>query len=435
MIQKHWLDCHLIALILTIFGQSEALFASTTHYAIQVPKSYRNRDAGTVDISVTVNTPAGSSREQFDPNKDQVVFLLAGGPGNSNYLINQPIGDGPPLNLTLSKTYHVVSIHRRGSPRSPMTVQDLYNPEFDQVMNFVHDIHTIQKELYPRAAKVHLFGHSYGGIEALIFAGTYPDRIASVTMQNSHPDFSIFYELLNNDLYLPRLLKRYVSLYHPDARDSVKLEHQLETLLIQAANARIATSPDEENSPLIPRNFFLNYLAVIFMQALAPPRRFYDFLTDLANNEDYAHKIIRREFNWFANNDNGFQRQFLICYELLQSRSMDPIVRVQINTCKTHQILPPAGATLAPVVDFQNIYSNVLAAKLPIQFVYGDLDLVSPQSSVVAFQKAIPNGGVHLIRGANHLSVPMFPSDTARILIDHIERSGESLRAGIREPQ
>ena len=98
----------------------------------------------------------------------ETIILLHGGPG-------------VPDDLTLvaqhlSASYQIITFHQRGTKRSPVS-----KPDFT-MKSYLLDIESISA--YFKLAKFHLFGHSWGGLYAQIYAQEYPDKILSLFLSS-----------------------------------------------------------------------------------------------------------------------------------------------------------------------------------------------------------------------------------------------------------
>jgi len=94
----------------------------------------------------------------------ETILLLHGGPG-------VPM-DFSAIAEPLSKKYQIITFDQRGTGRSPAS-----NATYS-ISEYVLDINTVLK--YFNINVVHLFGHSWGGLYAQIYAELYPDRILSM---------------------------------------------------------------------------------------------------------------------------------------------------------------------------------------------------------------------------------------------------------------
>ena len=92
-------------------------------------------------------------------------MLLHGGPGMGDYFDDFP--------EVLSPPYQVVSYNQRGCGPS------FCGGSFD-VDKQVADVDAIRQRL--RANKIHIFGHSWGGLLGQLYAKAHPDRVASLVL-------------------------------------------------------------------------------------------------------------------------------------------------------------------------------------------------------------------------------------------------------------
>ncbi len=94
----------------------------------------------------------------------ETVILLHGGPG-----VPDALGDVAGL---LKEKYQVICFFQRGTALSPCSEAD-YSMEA-----YVSDINAIASHF--KLERFHLFGHSWGGLYAQIYASRFPNRILSL---------------------------------------------------------------------------------------------------------------------------------------------------------------------------------------------------------------------------------------------------------------
>jgi proline iminopeptidase len=97
------------------------------------------------------------------------LFVVHGGPGASHdYFL--------PHLLPLARTNRLIFIDERGSGRS----ERLENPKLYTVENMVEDIEAVRAAL--GLGKIHLLGHSFGGVLAQAYAFKYPQHLSSLIL-------------------------------------------------------------------------------------------------------------------------------------------------------------------------------------------------------------------------------------------------------------
>ncbi|WP_207434883.1 alpha/beta fold hydrolase [Sabulibacter ruber] len=100
---------------------------------------------------------------QLKPGREAVI-LLHGGPG---------VPDGLTFLFDfLSRHYQVITFHQRGTAKSPTTGHDF------SMDSYVSDLNRIAA--YFKLDKFHLFGHSWGGLYAQIYAQKHPEKLSSL---------------------------------------------------------------------------------------------------------------------------------------------------------------------------------------------------------------------------------------------------------------
>lgn len=124
-----------------------------------------------------VSTPGATLDVRYYPGAGEPIVLLHGGPGMGNYLGT--------LADVLSPPFQVVSYDQRGCGQST----DNGSFAIDEQLA---DLDAVRASI--GAARLHLFGHSYGGLLAQLYAKAHPDRVASLvlccSMANTGPKVS-----------------------------------------------------------------------------------------------------------------------------------------------------------------------------------------------------------------------------------------------------
>lgn len=114
--------------------------------------------------SLCIDTPGARLDVHHYPGRGDPIVLLHGGPGMGNYF--------DPFAGTLSP-HRVVTYDQRGYGRSTC------DGSFD-VAAQVRDLDAIRAHL--GADRIHLFGHSWGGLLAQLYAKAHADRVASLVL-------------------------------------------------------------------------------------------------------------------------------------------------------------------------------------------------------------------------------------------------------------
>jgi len=99
----------------------------------------------------------------------ETVILLHGGPG-------VPM-DFSPIAELLSRKYQVIAFDQRGTGRSPATAGATYS-----IDEYIQDIEAVAQHF--GVNKFHLFGHSWGGLYAQLYAENNPQRILSMFLSS-----------------------------------------------------------------------------------------------------------------------------------------------------------------------------------------------------------------------------------------------------------
>lgn len=98
----------------------------------------------------------------------ETVILLHGGPG-------VPMDDSPIAEQLLQK-YQVITFEQRGTGRSPTTGATYSIEEYLDDLNVIAHHFGVEK--------FHLFGHSWGGLYAQIYAEKNPDKVLSMFLSS-----------------------------------------------------------------------------------------------------------------------------------------------------------------------------------------------------------------------------------------------------------
>ncbi|MDH3326948.1 MAG: alpha/beta hydrolase [Gammaproteobacteria bacterium] len=104
----------------------------------------------------------------YPKENSETIILLHGGPG-------VPM-DFDPIVEVLSKKYQLIVFDQRGTGRSPITNS---NYSMDA---YVQDINSIAEQL--DLLNFHIFGHSWGGLYAQIYAEKFPEKVISLFLSS-----------------------------------------------------------------------------------------------------------------------------------------------------------------------------------------------------------------------------------------------------------
>ena len=110
-----------------------------------------------------------------DPKAGGVLIAINGGPGlSSHYMLNLEQLAGPEL--------AVLTYDQRGTGRSAEPAPDAANYD---LLAYAEDLDAVRKAV--GAERVHLLGHSWGGVVAMHYATVYPERVRSLVLMCSGP--------------------------------------------------------------------------------------------------------------------------------------------------------------------------------------------------------------------------------------------------------
>ena len=105
----------------------------------------------------------------FSNNSKETIIVLHGGPGVPNEM--ELVTD------LLSKSHQVIIFHQRGTKKSTCLTNDY------SINAYISDINTISK--YFKIEKFHIFGHSWGGLYAQLYAQQFPENVLSLFLSCS----------------------------------------------------------------------------------------------------------------------------------------------------------------------------------------------------------------------------------------------------------
>lgn len=126
---------------------------------------------------LTVKTPDVTlqARVAGQPNSENTIIAINGGPGlSSQYMLS--------LEQLAQHGLAVISYDQRGVGRSSSPPDD---DTSYTLLKYVEDLEAVRKA--SGVEKVHLLGHSWGGIVAMRYTTMHPERVHSVILVNSGP--------------------------------------------------------------------------------------------------------------------------------------------------------------------------------------------------------------------------------------------------------
>jgi len=112
-----------------------------------------------------------------NPNTGCVLIAINGGPGlTSNYMLDLEQLAGPDCGVV---TYDQRGLGNSSEPSIPDS------PESYTLLKYAQDLEAIRLEI--GAERIHLFGHSFGGIVAMQYATLYPEQVESLIFFGGGP--------------------------------------------------------------------------------------------------------------------------------------------------------------------------------------------------------------------------------------------------------
>jgi pimeloyl-ACP methyl ester carboxylesterase len=130
--------------------------------ALQTPPRDFDGDVASAGASIHFWSRGGSAGAN-------VLVLINGGPGLSHESM-EPLQDA-----LASPAWQVITYDQRGVGRSTASGSGAFTPD-----EYVADLETLRRHV--GGARVHLLGHSFGGMIALRYLDRYPDAVASLTL-------------------------------------------------------------------------------------------------------------------------------------------------------------------------------------------------------------------------------------------------------------
>lgn len=104
---------------------------------------------------------------------DEAIIVVHGGPGLSSHYLQAWFGK-------LSKYYTIIFYDQRSSGNSKLSLKEKMNFE-----TFAKDLDDVRKSF--GFTKIHVFGHNWGGLIAVYYAGHYSDHISSLILCSTIP--------------------------------------------------------------------------------------------------------------------------------------------------------------------------------------------------------------------------------------------------------
>lgn len=107
-----------------------------------------------------------------NPESGNVLIALHGGPGlSSSYMLS--------LEQLASQEFAVVTYDQRGAGRSSDPSQGY------ALLSYVADLEAVRKAI--GAKRIHLIGHSWGGLVSMRYATVHPETVKSIILMGSGP--------------------------------------------------------------------------------------------------------------------------------------------------------------------------------------------------------------------------------------------------------
>jgi proline iminopeptidase len=134
---------------------------------------------------MTLETKTSKLSVWIEGNKvGETIVLLHGGPGVPDYL--QPVAS------ILNSTFQTIRFDQRGVGASSAT-EETYDLE-----GYVSDLDAIVKTVDDRP--IHLFGHSWGGLLAQIYAASRPEMIRSLFLSSPSSGTGVVWKQMEREV-------------------------------------------------------------------------------------------------------------------------------------------------------------------------------------------------------------------------------------------
>ena len=138
---------------------------------------YKGRDTKVQDFDAKTADVLLHGRMAGNPKSGCVLVAINGGPGlTSNYMLD--------LEKLAGRDCAVVTYDQRGMGKSSQP--SIPNSHLSYTLEkYAQDVEAIRLKI--GAERIHLFGHSFGGIVAMQYASLYPERVESLIFFGSGP--------------------------------------------------------------------------------------------------------------------------------------------------------------------------------------------------------------------------------------------------------
>jgi len=133
----------------------------------------KNTKPITKEIKVSIENVNLFVRTAGDLSSDNVLIAINGGPGQSSRYMRD-------LERLAGAAFAVVTYDQRGTGQST----DPFNGGYG-LAGYISDVEAIRQAV--GAEKVHLLGHSWGGILAMRYAAVFPQNVSSIILMASGP--------------------------------------------------------------------------------------------------------------------------------------------------------------------------------------------------------------------------------------------------------
>jgi len=131
-------------------------------------------NSGNAALSVTI----------YNPHNEETIMLLHGGPGLPDYLED--------IAIFLCQNFRVITFDQRGAGQSKL------NGHAFSIDDYVDDINTIAEALDIRT--FHVFGHSWGGLLAQLYACRNQEKLISIFLCNPFPGVGQKWIMMEKDI-------------------------------------------------------------------------------------------------------------------------------------------------------------------------------------------------------------------------------------------
>lgn len=331
----------------------------------------------------------------------QPLILLPGGPAlTADYLVRSGLA------WHLKKDFHLIFIHPRASRKSPLSSNDEFNGDANNVRSLLSDIRLVQ-DLVLKSKPAYILGHSFGGTLAILYSGLHSDRVLGTVCLNCSPDTSNWQDYISSYFQVDfPYLEEHIRLRKPSADMIVKILGGWQKLLEKVRKGEAKYKVGEYDWVIDEVE-----LRSLFRPILQRKSEFVlRYIDGLLNSNATILKEVAADWAWTKINDNLRAREFLYCNELLPESTLQKTIfasdkSIEDYYCGKFQIVRQDPLDEAAIK--ANIKNKVLVF-------HGKFDFIVPFSQVKKGFDQISNKKLIRLESSSHYSHNQQPEDIWR---------------------